>query len=261
MSTFARVRALQRGLEILQALNAHNGLKANVVARITGMPRPTAYRLLETLEELGFVTRSPSDDTWRPTLQTKSLSSGFRDEDWVAQTAVPHMMKLGRRVLWPIDLATFHDYRMVVRESTHNISPFSIDIGVVGRDMPVTLTSGGRAWLAFCPDAEREQILAGLAVRGETGGGMMEDRASLDYVIERCRSLGVGYRSGGFNDHTMSLSAPVMQGDRVIASLTLIWIASAMGFEEALTRYRAALIETASVIASERSAAAESSAS
>jgi len=261
MSTFTRVRALQRGLEILQALNAHNGLRANEVAQVTGVPRPTAYRLLETLEEMGFVTRSPSDDTWRPTLQAKSLSSGFRDEDWVAQIAVPHMMRLGRKMLWPIDLATFHDYRMVVRESTHNISPFSIDIGMVGRELPVTLTSGGRAWLAFCPPAEREQILAGLALRGETGGGMMEDRAALDYVLERCRQLGVGYRSGGFNDHTMSFSAPVMQGERVVASLTLIWITSAMGFEEALARYRPELIETASAIASELSAAAENSAS
>jgi len=258
MSGLPRVRALQRGLEILQALNAQGGLRANEVARVTGVPRPTAYRLLETLEELGFVARSPSDDTWRPTLRSKSLSSGFRDEDWVAQIAVPHMMRLGRRILWPIDLATFHDYRMVVRESTHNISPFSIDIGMVGRELPVTLTAGGRAWLAFCPEAEREQILAGLAQRGETGGGILEDRAALDFMLDRCRELGVGYRSGGFNDHTMSLSAPILQGERVVAALTVIWITSAMGFEEALTRYRSELTATASAIADELASGANS---
>jgi IclR family transcriptional regulator, mhp operon transcriptional activator len=47
----------------LQAINCNNGLRAAEVAKIVGIPRPTAYRLLETLEGLGFVIRGPSKDT------------------------------------------------------------------------------------------------------------------------------------------------------------------------------------------------------
>ena len=247
------MRSLQRGLEILQAVNQHNGLRASEVARIVGIPRPTAYRLLETLEGMGFVLRGPSEDSWRPTLQTKSLSSGFRDEDWVAQIAVPQMMKLSRKVLWPLDLVTFRDFRMAIRESTHNISPYSVDHGMVGRGLPILQTAGGRAYLAYVAPQDREQILSKLREElGEEKVDYLED-GPLSYVLDQTRRLGIGYRIKGFNDRTMSISAPILHQERPIACLTMIWIASAMKFEDALKGYREALVATAGTIADELS--------
>ena len=238
-------------MEILQAINQHNGLRAAEVARVVEIPRPTAYRLLETLEGMGLIVRGPSDERWRPTLQTKSLSSGFRDEDWVAQIAVPKMMKLGRQVLWPLDLVAFHDYRMAIRESTHNISPFSVDHGMVGRELPVLQTAGGRAYLSFLPAPERARVLEGLRARlGDAAVDFVED-GPLNYVLERCHELGLGFRIKGFNNRTMSISAPIMGDDRPIACLTMIWIASALKFDEAVTSHGSALVETADDIADE----------
>ena len=251
MSKFGAVRSLQRGLEILEAVNHHSGLRASKVAQIIGVPRPTAYRLLETLEGMGLVARGSSQDSWRPTLKTKSLSSGFRDEDWVAQIAVPQMMKLGRRILWPLDLVTFTNYRMVIRESTHNISPFSVDHGMVGRELPVLDTAGGRAYLAYVSTQEREQILSGL--RSELGDQNVDYRedGALSYILKNTLALGVGFRIKGFNPRTMSISAPIMGRERPIGCLTMIWIASAMKFDEALTTHKDALRATADAISTD----------
>lgn len=216
-----------------------------------GIPRPTAYRLLETLEGLGFVIRGATEDAWRPTLQTKSLSSGFRDEDWVAQVAVPQMMRLGRRILWPLDLVTFRDYRMAIRESTHGISPFSVDHGMVGRELPVLETAGGRAHLAFVPEAERQQILAGLREKIGVDAVDFHEDGPLDYILARTRELGVGFRIKGFNAQTMSISAPILSGGRPIACLTMIWIGTALKFEDALRLHKEALIGAANSISSE----------
>jgi IclR family mhp operon transcriptional activator len=251
ISTFGSVRSLQRGLAILQAVNRHNGLRASEIAKLAGVPRPTAYRLLETLEGLGFVLRGPSEDNWRPTLQTKSLSSGFRDEDWVAQIAVPQMMKLGRQLLWPLDLVTFRDFRMEVRESTHNISPYSIDHGMVGRGLPVLETAGGRAFLAYLPEDDRQHLLKGLRAELGDENVLYQQDGPLDFILKRARELGLGYRIRGFNSRTMSLSAPIMSHDRPIACLTMIWIASALKFDDAVKTYGDALKATADSIAEE----------
>lgn len=252
-SSFGSVRSLQRGLAVLQAVNQHNGLTSSQVARSAGIPRPTAYRLLETLEGLGFVVKGASDETWRPTLLTKSLGSGYREEDWGAQIAAPKMAKLGKEVLWPIDLVTFRDYAMEVRASTHGTSPFSLDHGMVGRRLPVLETSGGRAHLAFCSKIERDQILEGLRKkRGITGEICLPD-GWLSKILRRCRSLRVGYRSTGFNSRTMSISAPIMKDGRPISCLTMIWIASALDFEKAIELYSDALISTADEISEELS--------
>ncbi|WP_256372899.1 helix-turn-helix domain-containing protein [Breoghania sp. L-A4] len=248
ISTFGAVRSLQRGLEVLQAINRHNGLKAADVAKVVGIPRPTAYRLLETLESMELVVRGPSEDTWRPTLHTKSLSSGFRDEDWVAQIAVPEMVKLGRQVLWPLDLVVFRNYRMEVRESTHNISPFSVDHGMVGRGLPVLDTASGRVYLALCGDNEREQILAGLeAELGVPQPFYLED-GPLDQILDRIHELGVGYRMTGVNAKTMSISAAISCHGQPVAFLTMIWISSALKFDKAIELYREPLLDTAKAI-------------
>lgn len=251
---FKKVRALERGLDVLLAVNQKNAASIPEIAEMTGIPRPTVYRMLETLRTQGYVDQSPTDDCWRATLKTKSLSSGFRDEDWVAQHAVPHMIDLGKKVLWPLDLVTFQNFEMVVRESTHSISPFSIDHGVVGQSLPLLETSGGRCYLAFCSDSERLLILEGLRNLKHMKAGYLQYAPYLDYMLAQTRALGMGFRREGFRPHTMSLSAPIRAEDRIIACLTLIWITSAMSFEKALEHHSGDLLNAASQISKELSA-------
>ncbi|WP_193083283.1 helix-turn-helix domain-containing protein [Pseudooceanicola spongiae] len=245
MAGFGSVRSLERGLQVLQVVNQRNGLKAAEVAAETGIPRPTVYRLLETLEGLGFVGRDHSSDKWRPTLQTKSLSSGFRDEDWVSQSAVPEMVRLGREILWPLDLVIFNDHRMEIRESTHNISPYSIDHGMVGLMLPVLETAGGRAYLAFSQEEESAQTIRGLLAKERQTHPVMLSDGPLEYVLEQSRKLGVGFRREGYRLATQSISAPIFRDTRVIACLTIIWTGSALSFDSAVERYRDKLVATA----------------
>ncbi len=55
-----QVRALTRGLDVLHALNRKSGRTARDLAESTGLPRPTVYRLLETLEATGYVAEPRS---------------------------------------------------------------------------------------------------------------------------------------------------------------------------------------------------------
>jgi IclR family mhp operon transcriptional activator len=248
---FKNVRALERGLDVLLAVNQKHAAKIREITELTGIPRPTVYRLLETLQTQGYIDQSLTDDCWRATLKAKSLSSGFRDENWVAQHAVPHMISLGKKVLWPVDLVTFQNFEMVVRESTHSISPFSIDHGVVGQSLPLLETSGGRCYLAFCSDSERALILDGLGKLKRQKAGYLQSAPNLEFILDQTRALGMGFRREGFREHTMSLSAPIWAEDRVIACLTLVWIASAMPFEKALVEHSSDLLDTASRVSRE----------
>ena len=55
MSELSSVRALERGLTIIAILNRHNGLTVTQIGKLSNLPRPTAYRLLRTLESLGYI--------------------------------------------------------------------------------------------------------------------------------------------------------------------------------------------------------------
>lgn len=236
MGSFTSVRSLERGLKILEALNRSHGTKAQQLARMVELPRPTVYRLLETMENLGYITRSKSDDSWNLTAQVKSLSSGFHDDVWVTRVAAPILHDLGRELLWPLDLVTFENDAMIVRESTHAESPFSIDRGMAGAHLPILQTSGGRAYLAFSPPAERDTILQRLRQTGKPEDALAHDTQFIECLLTDIKQKGYGFRTDGFNPHTASISVPILVHDRVLASITVIWIASALSFADAVAR-------------------------
>ncbi|MFA6265888.1 MAG: helix-turn-helix domain-containing protein [Pseudolabrys sp.] len=234
MASFSSVRSLERGLKVLEALNRCHRARAQQIARLVDLPRPTVYRLLETMENLGYVTRS--DDSWTLTAQVKALSAGFHDDVWVTRVAAPILHELGREVLWPVDLVTFENDAMIIRETTHAESPFSIDRGMAGTHLPILQTSGGRAHLAFCSPGECDVILARLRQSGKPGDAIAHDQQFVDRILTETRQLGYGFRTDGFNPHTASISLPILVQDRVLACITMIWIASALSFEEAVER-------------------------
>ena len=153
------VRAFKRGLDILQEVNRSGGIRAGEIARRLDLPRPTVYRLLETLEELGYVARSASDNRFRVTRRASSLGDGYDPGVVICQAAAPFIADLSKRLIWPVDLSTYENAAMVVQETTHQRSPLSIDRGMIGRRVPMLRTATGRAYLAHCPDRERDVII------------------------------------------------------------------------------------------------------
>jgi IclR family transcriptional regulator, mhp operon transcriptional activator len=100
------VRAFKRGLDVLHEVNRSDGIRAGDLARQLDLPRPTVYRLLETLEELGYVARSASDDRFRVTRRALSLGDGYDPGVFICQAAAPYLAELSRDLVWPVDLST-----------------------------------------------------------------------------------------------------------------------------------------------------------
>ncbi|MDL2334391.1 IclR family transcriptional regulator domain-containing protein [Brucella inopinata] len=246
---FAPVRALERGLALLQDLSLYKGAHPQQIARRLELPRPTVVRLLETLEGLGFVERSPSDGSWYPTLYVRSLSDGYNDEAWVRECAAPEIERLGKQILWPVDLHTLQNDMMLVRESTHRTSPFSIQHGLVGTRLPILHTSSGRAYLAFCPDEEREAILDRLAQNPANQAALAGDRRHITQQIAITRQQGYGLRSGELIRATNSLSVPVHAKGRVQAVVTVVWFVSALPVAEGVRHFLEPARECAARIA------------
>lgn len=244
MAVYKPVRALERGLIILEAVNERDGMRTQEVADHCDLSRPTAFRLLETLESLGFVAQSKSGGSWHPTLRCNLLSSGFLDKAWVGQIAMPEMIKLGKDILWPVDLVTLAGDAMQVRESTHKTSPFSFDVGMVGQKIPMLLTAGGRAYLAYCPEEERDEILENMRRTGKPEHTLAHDPQFIAKIITMTRDRGYGFRAEEFKSHTVSISIPIFKNDRPIASLTVVCLKSVISLEEAARKFEAPLRDT-----------------
>jgi IclR family transcriptional regulator, mhp operon transcriptional activator len=243
------VRAFERGLDVLHEVNRSGGIRAGDVARALDLPRPTVYRLLATLEELGYVARSASDDRFRVTRRALSLGDGYDPGVVICQAAAPFLAELSKTLVWPVDLSTYENAAMVVQETTHSRSPLSIDRGMIGKRLPMLRTSAGRAYLAACPARECELIVNHLRRIDEAEDRPFLDEVRLDRMIAETQARGYAIRSEGeYNPKTASIAVPIVRNGAVFGCISIIWIRSALGIEEAVEQFAAQLRETASTI-------------
>jgi IclR family mhp operon transcriptional activator len=243
------VRALHRGLEILRGVNASGGIRAGALASLLKVPRPTVYRLLQTLEELGYVERSASNDLFRVTRKASSLGDGYDATVLVAKHAGPILFELGKRFVWPFDLTVYENAAMVIEETTHARSPLSIDHGMTGRRLPVLRTSSGRAYISFCPPEERQAILRHIRRIDEPEDRPYLVEKTIERLIRETVKRGFGVRDGSeFNPKTMTLAVPIIRGESVLGCISVIWIRTALDLSEAESQFAEPMRDAAAAI-------------
>lgn len=235
------MRGAQRTLKVLRALNLHNGASVTQLSGMTVISRPALYRILDTLCSQGYVRRRPGEGEYELTALVRTLSDGYKDEDWVRQAAIPVIEALQQEVVWPTDLATFHDNAMYLRETTRKRSPLTIDGVGVGERLPMLRSATGRAYLAFCTEAERKLILDNLRASGRPEDAGAGNRRHVNAMLAATRSRGYGERQEDMFAKTSALAIPIQAGERILACLNITFIASVMTPREAAQRYLASM--------------------
>jgi len=225
-------------------MNEHNGSRVVELQRATGIPRPSLYRVLETLCTCGYV-RKRENKRYELTARIRALSSGHKDEDWIREIALPVLQQLQQEIVWPTDIVVFDDDAVVLAETTRRNSPLTIDKFRPGARLPLLRSATGRAYLAFCPDAERKAILERLAASPAPENERARDRRYIASLIARTRSNGYGQQHGEIDPKVAGIAVPVLSGERVTACVNITFIASALTCAEAASRYLVSLKRTA----------------
>jgi IclR family mhp operon transcriptional activator len=238
-----QVRTLDRGLNVLGHLNRVPIASAQSIAKALKLPLPTVYRIIETLAHRGYVERaSPNENAYRLTIGVHRLSGGMTCESVFVSVATPVLFRRRRDLKWPSAVSTFEDDSMVVQESTDRFSPKSIGLSAVGTRIPMLSTPLGWAYLAFCRDEQRLEILAHLS-KSEAP----ENRAARDslHVNRMIRSVHAnGYCSSELPyKRNSSIALPVLYQSTVLGCISTVWPSSLLTHEAAIRRYLPVLRE------------------
>src|SRR5215510_15636287 len=154
------IRALERGLQVLKVLHSEPISSLHDIHLATGISKPSLLRILATLGRAGMVTRRLADGHYR--LSAFSGVVQKRDRyDRVAEAAAPVLIRLCEKVKWPSDLFVPAGDHLERRETTRSRSPFVFPHPQPGVGVRVgwLMTGVGRAYLAWCPEKERGEIL------------------------------------------------------------------------------------------------------
>jgi len=239
-ATYRAVQGLSRGLSILRAISQSANGWASIaeLSVVTGLHRTTVRRMLETLQAEGYVRRSASDDSYRLNQKVRQLSDGFTDDEWISEVANPILGELLQKVVWPSDLSTLDGDSMLVRETTHRFSPLSFHRAMIRQRMPILFTAAGRAYLAYCSDEERRQILQLLVAGNDEQASFARNRVLIGQMLEKVRRQGYATNEGEWSQQSKiaAIALPVRHKEHVLATINIVFLKKAVSVAEASER-------------------------
>ena len=259
MARSETIRGLERGLQVLQALQASPISSLHEIHVTTQISKPSLLRILHTLEQFGMVSRRLADGHYR--ISSFTRTSRKRDRyDRVAEAAAPVLDRLCQKLSWPSDLFVPAGDHMERRETSRAQSPYVSHPSYmirIGQPVNWLMTGVGRAYLAFCPSKEREEILNRLRKSDQPEDRLARDPKQVEKVLSETRAKGYGTRAAGFvgghygnpqDDGLSGIAVPLLDRTRVYGSINILWIRSALTIEECAARHLSDLKEAASEI-------------
>ena len=213
------VEALARGLDVLKAFRAGRPVMSlSEVAAETGLARPTARRLLLTLQRLGYVRTDGSGFALTP--RVLELGTPYVQSLGLWDVARPHMEALVARTRESTSVAQLDgsDVVYVARVAVPKIVALSVSIGT---RFPALQTSLGKVLLAALPDDEVERVLAEPSRSGITPV-RQPTRDERVAVLREVRARGWALSDEELARGIRSVAAPLRDGSgQVVAAMNV----------------------------------------
>jgi IclR family mhp operon transcriptional activator len=234
-------RSLGRGLNMLAILNTGGEHRVASLARAVKLPRSTAFRILCTLVEEGYVWRDPATDIYHPTAMVRALSDGFDGTARLVQAAQPFVTELGKDLIWPVNLATLSGTSVLLRQTTDAMSPLAVVRYSAGYRASLLDRASGFVLLAFS-NRPQSQMLLDLIYRQDAPERPSIARADAERLIAGVRNLAFScvHRPGQSSERS-SLSVPVLAGGDSLAALSVRFARSAVSEQAIRGRFLPAL--------------------
>jgi IclR family transcriptional regulator, pca regulon regulatory protein len=243
------IEALARGLEVIAAFTPNRpAMSLTEVATATGLARPTARRILLTLQELGYVRADGPGFALTP--RVLDLGVAYVRSMGLWDVARPHMERLSQRTNESCSVAQLDgsDIVYVARVAVPKIVALAVQIGT---RFPALQTSLGKVLLAALPPERVDEVLAeptrsGLVPRWQP------DRAERDAELREVRARGWALTDEQLALGIRSVAAPLRDGGgRVVAALNVNTHAAETSVEHLLEHHLPLLLQAAGEISAD----------
>lgn len=257
-------RSLARGLGLLDLLARDGAQGLADLARTAFLPKPTAYRLLLTLVQAGWVYRRKNDGRYVAMADGPGGESARLSGPRAARLALPLLEALSERTGLAADLTWVIEPGILeVVESTR--APVGraragkgggVDPEVAGFRPSLAFSAPGRALLAASSEPQRQRHLQHLmrtdspAERHAATGGRLE--AEITRTARRgygVRAQGYWPQSSDYGREPMDIAVALPGRGPVRGCLSLVWPAEEAAPEDMARRHLTVLRNTARAIA------------
>ena len=238
------VPALQRGMQLLgQFSRDERELTGAELSRRLDLPRASVFRLLQTLEQMGFVERVGDSASYK--LGIAVLRLGFE------YLASMELTEHGRPIIDDLCGSTGLSAHLVVRDGREVVfvaksagRSLMFNSIQVGARLPAHATVLGRVLLADLSMEDLKYLYAGIKLAAHTSQ-TPTTLATLKQAVDADARRGYGISQGGFEAGISTIAAPVFDEHHKVAAAVSVTVPAQHVAPEALDEYVAQVRQAA----------------
>jgi len=214
------IGSVQRCLQLLRLFGqAHSGLLAAEVAKLSGLPTSTVYRFLANLEAAGFV-RYGDDGRYYLDVACFSVEQSALSHLDIRRLSLPYLRALNEHTRETIHLLVRQGARAVYVEKLES-PQLPNTVSRIGISVPLYCTAVGKVLLAYLQPEELIRILREIEPKYRTARTIRSTQ-ELQKQIEKVRKCGFSFDVEENEPHIRCVAAPIWDhSGNVNASLSV----------------------------------------
>jgi DNA-binding IclR family transcriptional regulator len=241
------VHSLELGLRVLECFDrdAVDAMSLSEIARRIGVSRSSAFRLVHTLDRLGYLVREDESKTYRLGSRVMSLGYAFLSSKDIAELARPELRRLRAvtRCSTHLGILDGRDVLYIARYAAHEPAATMI---AAGARLPAHATTMGRMLLAHQPPSYLVEHFSEPLARFTDRTPTTLD--ALRALLDDDRARGYAVSHSHFESGIASIAAPVFDAGGDVAAAINVSIPETATDERFDTAVRDAVCEAARTI-------------
>lgn len=162
MATTKNIQSVERAFSILELFQKTSRSEHSVkeISDFLGLNKSTAFGLINTLTNLGYLYQNPENQKYTLSLKLLSFSNTVKAQNIFIRTAHPFLEQLSQKYGETAHCAVEYNYRAVYIDKVEATG--SIYIGTqIGTQNDLHCTGVGKCLLAYMPPERQERFLSG----------------------------------------------------------------------------------------------------
>lgn len=154
-----QVKSVDRALQVLSCFNLPYPERTLAeLAELTGIPKPTVFRLLSSLEAAQFIERTADNQKYTVGIRVFELGNVYLANLSIERVLSPYMQRITQKYNIACNLAILDDGQVVYVASTNTSGPFQY-APIIGYRHHIHCSALGKALVLDMPDHDILQML------------------------------------------------------------------------------------------------------
>ena len=215
-----QINSVVKAFQVIECLTADKEQELSVLAKRLEFPKTTTHRILQTLESLGYVERTPSNNRYRTSLKFLEIGGQVADRMDFIEIAHPFMQKLASQTGETVNLGILDGLEMICVDKIKSEHALSHD-QPLGSRHKAYCTGFGKAVLAFLTNTTLAGLLEGHTILADTPKSV-RSKIDLEADLLKVRKKGYSVDNEEGSEGIRCVGAPIFNHEqRVIAGLSV----------------------------------------